>query len=189
MPHDHARPAREAAPATTTPSTSRPFSSGGTTRSPGASGGSHSFGNVAVTAPPIQAQAQAQGQHAGGTSPHLDVRSSPIHGKGLFARGAFHPGDLIDVGATARQEGAGRKVWEETPQARYTNHHDQPNAKISASGGRLLMTAGRSIRPDEEVTVDYDEVGEQIGGDRLTWRGKTVPSGRAAAAFFRDDRG
>lgn len=142
----------------------------------------HSFGGVSVGGTtPLQAKAPE------GAGEHLEVRPSPIHGKGLFARAGFRPGEPIETGATARETGEGGRAWEVTPEARYTNHHDAPNAKLTTSGGKLLMSAGRSIRPGEEVTVDYDEVGERIGDGRLTWRGETVPSGPEAEAFFRAD--
>lgn len=76
----------------------------------------------------------------------VEVRESPIHGNGLFATRAFGAGDVICPG---------RISGKRTPAGRYTNHSSAPNATTIKTGDDLAAMAIRSIRPGEEITIDY----------------------------------
>jgi len=40
---------------------------------------------------------------------------------------------------------------------KYVNHSKNPNAFIQMDRQRILLIAGQTIRPDEEITIDYGE--------------------------------
>lgn len=115
----------------------------------------------------------------------LEVRKSAIHGQGVHANTAFQPGETVHVGATAQSSDGGKTQWEETRTGRYTNHQGQPNARNVRSGNQMLTAATRKISPGDEVTVDYSAVRSAIGEGDLTYQGEKVPSGKAAAEFFK----
>jgi len=88
------------------------------------------------------------------------VRSSPIHGKGLFAESNTYAGDWI-----CSMRVAGKR----TPAGRYTNHSGTPNAKaVKMFGNDFGVVALRDIHGrrgglnGEEITVDYRQVKEAI---------------------------
>ena len=80
------------------------------------------------------------------------VSDSPIEGKGLFATANIKPGEII---APARIEG------KRTPAGRFTNHSQNPNAKMVMTGQNIDLVASRSIGGclggalGEEITIDY----------------------------------
>jgi len=82
------------------------------------------------------------------------VRTSPLHGKGLFASAPFATGEVI---APAR---IGDK---RTPAGRYTNHSCKPNAGVFPVGEDVVLIALRDITGcvaggnGEEITIDYRE--------------------------------
>jgi SET domain-containing protein len=108
-------------------------------------------------------------------SPKTDVRPSPIHGIGLFAKHAIARGDIVAVKGghvlTAAQ-------WEDLQPALgpaeiqisedlviapvdraerddsmlYTNHSCDPNLAIQ---GQIVLVAMRDVAPDEELTIDW----------------------------------
>ena len=108
-------------------------------------------------------------------SPKTDVRPSPIHGTGLFAKHAIARGDIVAVKGghvlTAAQ-------WEDLQPALgpaeiqisedlviapvdraerddsmlYTNHSCDPNLAIQ---GQIVLVAMRDVAPDEELTIDW----------------------------------
>lgn len=85
----------------------------------------------------------------------LELRDSPIAGRGMFARRDLSEGDTI---APARIDG------KRTPAGRYINHASNPNAIfVEALGGDLLVRAARAIRADEEITIDYRQA-MQVNG-------------------------
>ena len=115
----------------------------------------------------------------------IEIRKSAIHGEGVHANAAFQPGETVHVGANAQPGKGGKTQWEETRSGRYTNHQGQPNARNVRSGNEMLTAATKSIQPGDEVTVDYSAVRPVIGDGELTWKGEKVPSGKAAAEFFK----
>ena len=91
----------------------------------------------------------------GWTNHILEVRESPIQGKGVFAVVDIMGGWLI---AAARVNG------ERLMAGRYTNHSPTPNAKfVLDSSGDLGMFAISDIKAGEEVTINYRQAGEVNG--------------------------
>ena len=90
-----------------------------------------------------------------GTDYVLELRESPIDGRGLFAIKAINEGEYI---AMARVNG------ERMIAGRYTNHSPTPNAIFVHDGsGDLSMIASQAIVVGEEVTVNYRQAGEVNG--------------------------
>ena len=92
------------------------------------------------------------------------VSRSPIHGKGLFAKTGITKNTYIGTyqGPEAKRNGSHVLwVYEDDGEVtgrrglnkmRYVNHSDEPNAEFD--GFDLYTT--RAIKPDEEITIDYD---------------------------------
>ena len=109
------------------------------------------------------------------------VRRSPVHGRGLFARTPYEPGDLvgeyqgrvIDRGS----EGDTSSAWDPDPSytllfevddtttidagvegnnIRFINHSCDPNCETSVEGTKVFVHALRHIEPGEELTYDYN---------------------------------
>lgn len=83
----------------------------------------------------------------------VTIRTSPIHGKGIFLSAPVEAGELI---APARVAGL------RTPVGRYTNHSKNPNAAfVIDDRGTIFLVATQRISgccggsQGEEVTVDY----------------------------------
>jgi SET domain-containing protein len=108
-------------------------------------------------------------------SPKTDVRPSPIHGTGLFAKHAITRGDIVAVKGghvlTAAQWAALEPALgpaeiqiseelviapvdqaERDPSMLYTNHSCDPNLAIQ---GQIVLVAMRDVAPDEELTIDW----------------------------------
>ena len=91
------------------------------------------------------------------------VTTSNIHGKGLFARKRIKAGTLIGQieGRPTKTDGpyvlwlTQRKGVEVQCQLKYINHSDEPNAIYYDT---LEVMALRDIKPDEEITHNYDSV-------------------------------
>ncbi len=107
----------------------------------------------------------------------FEVRTSRIHGKGVFARRAVPQkrkigeltGELISV-TEARRRAKGMDVvtiveFEDDkaldvstdPCLRYVNHCCEPNTYMRRVGHRVEFYAIRRIRAGEELTCDYGE--------------------------------
>ena len=99
----------------------------------------------------------------------LYVAKSPIHGKGVFARGWIREGALIGryAGPRARRDGPyvlwvpkGRR-WvgiSGRNKLRYLNHSSRPNAELEEDE----LWSLRTIEPHEEITFDYGDEWEGI---------------------------
>lgn len=87
----------------------------------------------------------------------IAVRTSPIHGSGLFAEANFTEGSFICPARLGSKR---------TPAGRYTNHSGTPNAKALVWAGDVYWVATRDIHGrrgglnGEEITVDYRQVKE-----------------------------
>jgi SET domain-containing protein len=116
-------------------------------------------------------------------SPPVFVRSSPIHGTGVFAardirvgeRLLEYKGERISKSESARREAARRTengtqaeiflfeldaetdIDGDTPEntARFVNHSCEENCEVIAEEGRLWIYAKRDIPAGEELTFDY----------------------------------
>lgn len=90
----------------------------------------------------------------------LQVCNSPIHGKGLFARGEIEEGTILGTIRGIRTVNDGSYVlWlnEFTGvrmlcKYKYINHSDDPNVVLYDT---LEVCALRDIYPGEEITFDY----------------------------------
>jgi uncharacterized protein len=109
-------------------------------------------------------------------APGLEIRKSPIDGKGCFASAFFpkgrkiaeYTGELISRREVARRIRTRRKhricalsyYWS-LDGARggngthYINHSCRPNSYMRITHGHLLFFALRDINPGEEITCDY----------------------------------
>jgi len=109
-------------------------------------------------------------------APGLEVRKSPIDGKGCFASAFFprgrkiaeYTGELISRREVARRLRTRRKhricalnyYWSIDGSrggngTHYINHSCRPNSYMRITHGHLLFFALRDIRPGEEITCDY----------------------------------
>jgi SET domain-containing protein len=122
----------------------------------------------------------------------FELRSSPIHGQGVFALRRIHQGTrLIEyVGERVSPEEADLRYDDDAMQrphtllftvdartiidaavggneARFINHSCQPNCEAVDDDGRIFVEALRNIRPGEELTYDYHL--ERDGHWRKAW--------------------
>ena len=113
-------------------------------------------------------------------SPPVEVRSSPIHGRGVFATRRIRAGTRIieytgerisSEEADARYDDDAMEehhtflfgVDEDTVidasrcgnEARFINHSCDPNCEAVLENGRVFIEAIRTIQPGEELTYDY----------------------------------
>lgn len=104
------------------------------------------------------------------TSPHRVGRSSA--GLGLFTNEGFKKGDFIIeyVGeriSSKESDSRGTKYLFElndrwtidgaarSNTARYINHSCKPNAEVEIKRGRIIISAIKTIKPDEEICYNY----------------------------------
>jgi SET domain-containing protein len=124
------------------------------------------------------------------SSPLVEARNSPIHGRGVYAikpikKGARiieYLGERISHGeADSRYEMKGdddghtflfiasnRTVIDagvNGNDARFINHHCNPNCETVIEGSRVFIDATRNIKPGEELGYDY----------QLTWESTDEP--------------
>ena len=108
-------------------------------------------------------------------SPKTQVRESPIHGKGLFARSKITQGDIVAIkggfivdhqqwtqleavmGVSEIQIDDNFFITPVEQQHRdgamlYINHSCEPNAAIA---GQIVFVAMRDIEANEEITADW----------------------------------
>jgi SET domain-containing protein len=103
-------------------------------------------------------------------TPDIEVRVSPIHGRGLFATRAFEPGELIGTyeGPRATENGT-YVLWVEDVdgsfygvhgenELRYLNHSSKPNADFDDE----LLYAAQRINLGDEICFHYGEDWEDI---------------------------
>ena len=76
----------------------------------------------------------------------VELRESPIHGKGLFALRDFYTDEVICPG---------RMNGKRTPAGRFINHSMKPNARPVNNGDDIYAVATRDIFKDEEILIDY----------------------------------
>ncbi len=96
---------------------------------------------------------------------HLEVKESPIHGKGLFARKKIDSGELIGryMGPRVKRNGT-YVLWVEEDDGsyfgvsgrnrlRFLNHSEVPNAEFEDQD----LYATRMIRPGDEICFHYGD--------------------------------
>ena len=97
--------------------------------------------------------------------PGIEVKDSPIHGRGLFATRGFEPGEFVGIyeGTRATENGT-YVLWIEDDdgsyygvhgenELRYLNHSSKPNADFDDE----LLYAAREIQAGEEICFHYGE--------------------------------
>jgi len=108
-------------------------------------------------------------------SPRTEIRDSPIHGKGIFAKAAIAKGEVVaakgghvmtarewdalepNLGSSEIQIDDDLFIGPVSPDERegamiYTNHSCEPNIAIQ---GQIVFVAMRDIAPGEELTHDW----------------------------------
>jgi SET domain-containing protein len=99
----------------------------------------------------------------------IEVRPSPIHGMGVFAREIILRGERIGryVGRKTRRDGRyvlwittknGWQGYNGSGRLRYLNHNACPNSEFRD----LDLYALRTIRSGEEITFHYGEEWEDV---------------------------
>ncbi len=99
----------------------------------------------------------------------IEVRPSPIHGHGVFARQTIESGDRIGRFLARRTDRDGEHVlwvedgdelkgYEGYGRLRFLNHDLKPNSDFEG----LDLYALRTIQPDEEITIHYGEDWEDV---------------------------
>jgi hypothetical protein len=76
----------------------------------------------------------------------VELRDSPIHGKGLFATRDFEAGEIVCPG---------RLDGKRTPGGRFINHSVECNITPTKVGDDIYATAARKIHAGDELLVDY----------------------------------
>lgn len=76
----------------------------------------------------------------------VELRDSPIHGKGLFATQNFDVGEMVCPG---------RLNGKRTPGGRFINHSPNCNIKPEKKGDDIYAVATRKINAGDELLVDY----------------------------------
>ena len=100
------------------------------------------------------------GEHSG-----IEVKASPVHGKGVYALRRFRRGSYIGTfrGVETQEDGT-HVLWVTDEQGRQTgvegrnelrflNHDPEPNAEFIG----LDLFALRNIQPGREIMIDYGE--------------------------------
>ncbi len=105
-----------------------------------------------------------------GAKERVRVGSSPIHGRGLYARKRIQPGSYIATfeGVETKKDGMhvlwgidedGQEQGVEGRNAlRFLNHSRNPNAEFVG----FDLHALRNIQPGAELTIHYGEAWEEI---------------------------
>lgn len=76
----------------------------------------------------------------------VELKSSKLHGTGLFVKRDFVAGEYICPG---------RIDGKRTPAGRFINHSTQPNAKPVKNGDNIDAIALRHISSGDEILIDY----------------------------------
>ena len=104
-------------------------------------------------------------------APKLYVKSSPVHGNGVFADADFQPDDVIEqcplmifsqedryvVARYAFGYRRGGTVRVALGYGSLYNHSNTPNAEFMNTDDHMLLVASKEIRADEEITINYGE--------------------------------
>lgn len=76
----------------------------------------------------------------------VELRDSPIHGKGLFATRDYSAGEIVCPG---------RLGGKRTPGGRFINHSPEYNIIPKKIGDDIYAIAAKDIRANDELLVDY----------------------------------
>ena len=95
---------------------------------------------------------------------HFEIRSSPIHGNGVFATRTIQPGQFVGryLGRRTTEDGpytlwvdfeGELRGYDGYSRMRFLNHCGTPNAEFEERD----LYALRQIEPGEEITIHYGE--------------------------------
>jgi len=84
-------------------------------------------------------------------TPNFKIGSSDIHGKGVIATTEFSPDDRINIAIFKNI------IYHGTKFGSHLNHSSHPNAITKDEGDRYVTYCKSSIKPGDEITVDYTE--------------------------------
>lgn len=85
----------------------------------------------------------------------VEVKDSPTHGKGLFARKDIGKDEVITLGYVLDPGmGSGHQVLRAVP-VRWTNHAAEPNAVLEQQGENIWMKASKDIGEGQEIFLNY----------------------------------
>lgn len=140
---------------------------------------------------PARKKKRAKSQPEIRTSPLIEARNSPIHGRGVFAVAPIKKGARIieylgervshaeadrryevkgdDDGHTFLFIASNRTVIDagvDGNDARFINHNCNPNCETVIENSRVFIDAIRNIKPGEELGYDY----------QLTWESTDEPA-------------
>ncbi|MDX2128791.1 MAG: SET domain-containing protein-lysine N-methyltransferase [Chloroherpetonaceae bacterium] len=108
---------------------------------------------------------------------YIEVKESPIHGKGIFSLRTFNTGEMVMIisGEMINADECMRRENEEdnvyifyngddcfidtanSGKIRFINHSCKPNCKVlDRSESTLILEAQREIAIGEEITINYD---------------------------------
>ncbi len=140
---------------------------------------------------PARKKKRAKSRPVIATSPLIEARNSPIHGRGVFAVAPIKKGTRIieylgerishaeadrryevkgdDDGHTFLFIASNRTVIDagvDGNDARFINHNCNPNCETVIEDSRVFIDAVRNIKPGEELGYDY----------QLTWESTDEPA-------------
>ena len=96
---------------------------------------------------------------------NIEIRTSPIHGRGVFARRTIRKGERIGRFLSRRTDRDGEhtlwlehddgswRAYEGYGRLRFLNHRRTPNSDFEG----LDLYATKTIHPNDEITIDYGE--------------------------------
>lgn len=120
----------------------------------------------------------------------IEVRTSPIHGRGAFALDAIRPGSEFHLAhllifpcsqwSAVQETSAAHYVFhvEDCPDhpersrlglamspMSFVNHSRKPNAafRVNIRNQTITFSALRAIAAEEEITIDYGDFAEKLG--------------------------
>jgi len=118
----------------------------------------------------------------------VEIKESPIDGKGLFATRDYREGEVILPRMMTKMDGEFSLTrYEQSEESRFTNHADEANAEVvREEGDAVNLVAARDITKGEEITGNYDKTTSVLGpGFYFTYQGRNY-NGESSADKDRD---
>jgi hypothetical protein len=87
---------------------------------------------------------------------NYEVKTSRIHGKGIFAKTDLPSGINLGVAFTKiRNTGTPDKDYKRSVLGIYVNHSTSPNIKLSKMGNNFFYITIKNIRKGQELLINY----------------------------------